>query len=88
MLKLSSPAIHATGLSSAISEWMESQIANMYNLKTEIIDNIPENLSKTLDSEVRTILFRNVRELLVNVVKHARANKVDSQNQLVSIHDY
>ena len=76
MLELSSPAIHATGLSSAISEWVESQIENMYILKTEIIDNIPENLRKTLDPDVRTILFRNVRELLVNVVKHARANKV------------
>ena len=29
-----------------------------------------------LDSDIRTILFRNVRELVVNVVKHARANKV------------
>jgi len=76
MLELSSPAMHETGLSSAISEWLESQIGNMHSLKTEVIDNIPNNRRKTLDPNVRTILFRNVRELLVNVVKHARANKV------------
>jgi len=76
MLELSSPTMHATGLSSAISEWLERQIENRHSLKTEIIDNIPDNRRKALDSDIRTILFRNVRELVVNVVKHARANKV------------
>jgi PAS domain S-box-containing protein len=76
MLELSSPTMHATGLSSAISEWLEGQIENRHSLKTEIIDNIPDDRRKALDSDIRTILFRNVRELVVNVVKHARANKV------------
>jgi PAS domain S-box-containing protein len=76
MLELSSPAMHETGLSFAISEWFESQIGNSHSLKTEVIDNIPHNRRKALDPNVRIILFRNVRELLVNVVKHARANKV------------
>ena len=76
MLELSSPTMHATGLSSAISEWLEGRIANRHSLKTEIIDNIPDDRRKALDSDIRTILFRNVRELVVNVVKHARANKV------------
>ena len=76
MLELSSPAMHLSGLSSAISEWLESQIENRHSLKTEVSDNISHNRRKTLDPNVRTILFRNVRELLVNVVKHARANMV------------
>ena len=76
MLELSSPAMNERGLSSAISEWLEVQIGNRYGLRTEFIDNIPDSRRKTLDSNVRAILFRNVRELLVNVVKHARANKV------------
>ncbi len=75
MLELSSPAMHEIGLSSAISEWLESQIGKKHSLKTEVIDNIPDNRRKTLNPNVRIILFRNVRELLVNVVKHARANK-------------
>jgi len=76
MFELSSPSMHEIGLSSAISEWLEVQIGNRHSLKTEVIDNIPDNRRKTLDPNVRAILFRNVRELLVNVVKHARANKV------------
>jgi signal transduction histidine kinase len=76
MLELSSPAMHEIGLSSAISEWLESQIEKRHSLKTEVIDNLPDNRRKTLTSNVRAILFRNVRELVVNVVKHARANKV------------
>jgi signal transduction histidine kinase len=76
MLELSSPAMHEIGLCSAISEWLDMQIGNRYNLKTGFINNLPDNREKTLDSNARTLLFRNVRELLVNVVKHARANKV------------
>ena len=76
MLDLSSSSMHETGLSAAISEWLEAQIENRDSLKTEFIDNIPGNRKKALDANVRAILFRNVRELLVNVVKHARANKV------------
>jgi len=76
MLELSSPGMHESGLSAAISAWLESQIENRHSLKTKVIDNIPHNRRKTLNPSVRTILFRNVRELLVNVLKHARANKV------------
>jgi len=76
MLELSSSAMNEIGLCSAISEFLEFQIGNKHSLKTEFIDNLPEKCKKSLDSNVRAILFRNVRELLVNVVKHARANKV------------
>ena len=76
MLELSSPTMHEMGLSSAISEWLEVQIESRHGLKTVFINNIPDSRRKKLDSDVRTILFRNVRELVVNVVKHARANKV------------
>jgi signal transduction histidine kinase len=76
MLDLSPPAIHGTGLSSAISDWLENQIVRRHGLKTEVVDNIDQTRRKTLDSNVRSILYRNVRELVVNVVKHARASRV------------
>ncbi len=76
MLELSSHSMHDTGLSSAISDWLEGEIRSRHSLKTEVIDNIPENRRKSLAPDMRTILFRNVRELIVNVVKHARANKI------------
>ena len=63
-------------ISATISEWLETQIENRYSLKTEFIDNIPDNRKSALDENLRTLLFRNVRELVVNVVKHAQAKKV------------
>ena len=76
MLGLSAPAINELGLSSAISEWLESQVSSRHDLKIEVIDNIPQHRGRKLDPNVRLIMFRNVRELLVNVLKHAQADKV------------
>jgi PAS domain S-box-containing protein len=73
---LSSPVMHEIGLGAAISEWLEEQIENRYGIKTEFFNNIDPIYKKTLDDDVRAILFRNVRELLANVVKHAQANQV------------
>lgn len=73
---LSSPVMNELGLTAAIPEWLETQISKQYGLKTEFIDNIDDSNKKMLDENVRAILFRNVRELLTNVVKHAQADKV------------
>ncbi|MGD8542761.1 MAG: response regulator, partial [Desulfobacteraceae bacterium] len=75
MLELSAHSMHNTGLSSAISDWLEGEIKK-YPIETEIVDNVPENRLRLLSSEIRTILFRNVRELVVNAVKHAKAQKI------------
>lgn len=76
MLELSSHSLHDTGLSSAISDWLEGKIRKRHRIETEVIDNVPESRRKTLAPDLRAILFRNVRELVVNDIKHARANKV------------
>jgi len=76
MFELSSPTMHSIGLRAAISEWLEDQIEKRYGIKTEFFDNIDGGQAKVLDENVRAILFRNVRELLVNVVKHAQASQV------------
>ena len=76
IFELSSPSMNEIGLSAAISEWLEEQIAKRQGLETEFVDNIRDERRKTLDENVRALIFRNVRELLTNVIKHARANKV------------
>ncbi len=76
MSDLSSPSMIEIGLSAAISEWLEEQVAERHDLKTEFIDDISEHRQNILEDNVRAILFRNVRELLTNVIKHARAKKV------------
>jgi len=75
MLELSAHSMHDTGLSAAISDWLEGEIKR-HRIQTEVIDNRPEDRSQSLDPEMRTILFRNVRELVINAVKHARAKKI------------
>jgi signal transduction histidine kinase len=74
IFELSSPTMNERGLSAAISEWMEDQIEKRHGLKTEFSDTIDDAHRKSLDENVRSLMFRNVRELLTNVVKQARAN--------------
>jgi PAS domain S-box-containing protein len=76
IFELSSPLLNEMGLGAAISEWLEEHVGKRYGLKTEFVDEIDEKLRKTLDDNVRAVLFRNVRELLTNVIKHAKAEKV------------
>lgn len=76
IFELSSPAMNEFGLSAAISEWLEEHISHRYGLETEFADNLADQQRKPLEENVRALLFRNVRELLTNVVKHARAKKV------------
>jgi signal transduction histidine kinase len=76
IFELSSPSLNEIGLGAAVSEWLEEHVGKRYGLKTEFIDEIDEKFGKTLDDNVRAVLFRNVRELLTNVIKYAKAEKV------------
>jgi signal transduction histidine kinase len=73
IFELSSPSVHEHGLGPAISEWVEEKIKTTQELDFELVDNLAGN---ELDEEQRIILFRNLRELLTNTIKHARAKKV------------
>jgi signal transduction histidine kinase len=73
---LTSPVMNNTGLGPAISDWLEEHIARRFNLKIEIVDNIRPEHQKKLGDNLQALLFRSVRELLTNVVKHARAEMV------------
>jgi signal transduction histidine kinase len=73
MYKLSPPAMNELGLDAAIAEWLENRIAFRHGLKT---DFRADSMDISLTEDTRSILFRSVRELLTNVVKHARARMV------------
>jgi len=70
---LSSPILNEIGFETAVSAWLDDQIQEKHGIKTEFED---DGEQKPLDKDIRAILFRNVRELLVNIVKHANAQKV------------
>ncbi len=82
MFDLSSPTMHELGLRPAISEWLEEQIEKRCGIKTKFFDDIGYRHKIALDENVRAILFRNVRELLTNVVKHAQANQVSVSTEI------
>ena len=70
--ELSPPVLYELGLVSAI-DWLAEEFQVKHNLKFTVeADNKPKPLSQ----DIEIVLFRSVRELLINIVKHAQANKV------------
>ena len=70
---LSPPLLHEIGLAAAISNWLEEQVGRKHSMEVKFVysgEELP--LNKDLKSKV----FRNVRELLSNVIKHAQATEV------------
>lgn len=67
--QLSPPVLYDLGLGPAL-EWLVEQTERDYELHCDVAaDNVPD----AIDQSVRAILFRAVRELLLNIVKHAGA---------------
>ncbi|MGA2172958.1 MAG: PAS domain-containing protein [Sedimentisphaerales bacterium] len=69
---LSSPILYELGFEAAVAEWLNEQVRDKHGIAVEFAD---DGLPKPLDDDVRVLLFRNVRELLINIIKHARAGK-------------
>lgn len=65
-LQISPPALHEFGLVPAL-QWLCEEVEREYGLSVRLID---EDSPAVEDERVRVILFRAVRELLVNVAKH------------------
>jgi len=70
---LSSPILHQLGFETAVAEWLTEQIEDKHGIATQFED---DGRPKPLDDDIRVLLFRDVRELFINVVKHAHAHKV------------
>ncbi|HYE31465.1 MAG TPA: PAS domain S-box protein [Methylomirabilota bacterium] len=67
--ELSPPVLYELGLPAAL-EWLARKIQREHGIATRFHD---DGLPKVVDEDIRVVLFQAVRELLVNVVKHARA---------------
>jgi PAS domain S-box-containing protein len=70
--ELSPPILYDLGFEAAV-EWLAELMQEQHGLRIEVqSDKGP----KPLDDEIRVLLFQTVRELLVNVIKHAQASQV------------
>lgn len=71
--ELSCPALYELGLEAAVSQWLRDTIEPIDGLNVEF--SAPET-PLALDDAVRFTVYESIRELLVNVVKHADAQSV------------
>ena len=70
--ELSPPVLHELGFGAAV-EWLGEQMEKVHGFKFAFCN---DEEPKSVDEEVGIFLFTSVRELLVNVAKHANATKV------------
>lgn len=68
---LSPPILYELGLEAAL-EWLSEYLNTQYGIQ---IDFENDGQTKLLDDRVNIVIFQAVRELLINVVKHAQAKK-------------
>jgi signal transduction histidine kinase len=71
--QLSPPILHSLGLGPAL-EWLADELKRGYGLTVHVDD---DSEPKLLDEAGRTMVFRSVRELLMNVVRHAQVKRAD-----------
>lgn len=70
---LSPPVLHDLGLAAAL-EWLAEDMAARHGLEVRCrVSGVPPAMDRRAD----ILLFRAVRELLINVVKHARADAAE-----------
>ncbi len=69
--QLAPAVLHELGLSPAL-DVLGEEIERTFGLKVTVTD---DGLPKPLSHELRSILYRAVRELLINVAKHAKADR-------------
>ena len=71
---LGTPMLHQFGLKNAIEQWMSTEIKDKHGIEVMVKD---DQASLPLSEETQALVFRAIRELAVNVVKHALAQQVE-----------
>jgi PAS domain S-box-containing protein len=71
--ELSNSILYEVGFEAAVEDWLNENIQKKHGIATEFYD---DELPKPLDDDLKTMLFRDVRELLNNCIKHAKAGKI------------
>jgi len=74
IFNLSPPQINEIGLYAAVHDWMKEQIENKHGIKTKLTG---VNERYPMSENTRLLIFRSLRELMINVVKHAKAKHLN-----------
>jgi PAS domain S-box-containing protein len=70
--EISPPILYELGFEQAV-EWLVEQFRGQHNISIDFVSN---GLDVKLNEDISFFLFKAVRELLFNIVKHARANRI------------
>jgi PAS domain S-box-containing protein len=69
IFELSPPVLYDLGLKEAL-DWLAEDLEKRHGIKVEVSD---DGADKRLDDAAKGVVFRAVRELLMNVLKHAQS---------------
>jgi light-regulated signal transduction histidine kinase (bacteriophytochrome) len=69
--QLAPDVLHELGLAAAL-DWLGEEVERTFRLEVKVVD---DGLPKPLSHEARSILYRAVRELLINAAKHGRTQR-------------
>jgi two-component system CheB/CheR fusion protein len=69
VFELSPPVLYDLGLKEALA-WLAEDVEKRHGLQIEVTD---DGADKPLDDAAKAVVFRAVRELVMNVLKHAKA---------------
>jgi len=78
-VQLSPPVLYELGLVPAL-EWLAEEMQRNYDLSVELTD---DGAVKPLEQAARAIVFRAIRELLINVARHAGVSEAHVSTQRV-----
>lgn len=76
--ELSPPVLHEKGLLAGL-HWLARQMERSHGL---VIDVLADDAAEPAQEQARALLFESVRELLLNVVKHARIGRAGLEVRL------
>jgi len=76
---LSSPTLYRFGLEAAVFEYVTNLFKKYDNLKCKFVSG---NETVKLKEDINILLFQSIRELLFNIIKHAKASRVLVEMQM------
>jgi PAS domain S-box-containing protein len=83
---LRSPTLKELGLDKAIAAWLKDDIEAQHPVKTKFTS---AGQSNAMDDNLKSLLFRSIRELVTNALKHAHPKQVQvhikRQDQAISV---
>jgi signal transduction histidine kinase len=72
-LDLSPPTLYKFGLEAAVEELLDEHLRSTHGISYEFFGDTDAGL---LADNLQVLLFRSIRELIINVIKHAQAHMV------------